>query len=231
MVSVTGCTITVTVAGVLLVRLLAALVAVTEKVNTCAAVSSGTAGAVKVWIEPSAAAGVNVIGAPPVWVQLKVSAPLAGSTAEAVRVTPAALLGTVMVVPLTAGGPANEAVALTAGGVFGGAITIGTVTLAGAENGTRLPSPTISWNVRFCGPATTGAANVAFAAVGLLIVTIGSPGLTICVHWNGPVGGVLAVPSSVTVTPANGGFGLELKVGNATVVSWPETQVSGGSVA
>src|SRR5438270_690615 len=162
-------------------------------------------------------------------------APLAGSTALAVSVTPAALLGTVIVVPLTGasgGAGVNEAVALTAGGVFGGGIMIGTIRLAGKDCGTMLPwPPTTSWNVRFCGPATTGATNVACAPVGLLMVTTGSPGLITCVHWNGPVAGVLAVPSRVTVTPATGGFGFEVNLGSATDANVPGTQVNGGSVA
>src|SRR5579859_440073 len=249
MVSAVGCTITVTV--VVLERPLefgGAPVAVqlpapsktpeqavTVKVKDWFGVSSGTAGAVKLTFGPAAVAAPlsrKTMPLPAGAAQLKVRVPFAGSTPVAASWTGEALLGTVMVVAgPTAGGPANAAVALTAGGVFGGAITIGTVTLAGAEIGTRLPSPTISWNVRFCGPATTGATNVAFAADGLLMVTIGSPGLTTWVHVNGPVGGVLAVPSRVTVTPANGGFGLEVNFGSATVASWPETQVSGGSVA
>ncbi len=118
-----------------------------------------------------------------------------------------------MVVPLTTGGPANEAVALAAGGVFGGGITIGTSNVAVADCGTIPPwPPTINEKLRFCGPATTGATNVAWTLVGLLMVTIGSPGLTTCAHWNGPVGGVLAVPSSVTVIPANGGFGVDVNL-------------------
>src|SRR6185312_4361565 len=222
--SATGCTITVTVTGAE-VKPLAELVAVTVKVRVWAAVSSGTEGAVKFWIEPSVAPGVRTTPAGPVQVNVRV--PLDGSTAEAFSVT-GALLGTVIVVPLSvlAGfvGSGPLADALTAGGVFGGATTIGTVTLAGADCGTWLPwPPTASWNVKLCGPATDGATNVAFALVGLLMFTIGSPGFTICAHWNGPVGGVLAVPSSVTVTPANGGFGLDEYVPKAVEANWPET--------
>src|SRR6185437_2374619 len=95
MVSATGCTITVTVTGAE-VKVLAELVAVTEKVKTCAAVSSGTEGAVNVCTDPSVAAGVKAIGAPPVCVQVNVRVPLDGSTAEAFSVT-GALLGTVIV--------------------------------------------------------------------------------------------------------------------------------------
>src|SRR5438270_13314119 len=79
--SAAGFTTTTTVTGAL-VRPLAALVAVTENVSVCGAVSCGTIGAVKVCNEPSGAAGVRTI--PAGAVQLKVRAPLAGSTALAV---------------------------------------------------------------------------------------------------------------------------------------------------
>jgi len=67
-------------------------------------------------------------------------------------------------------------------------------------------STPINEKLRFCGPATVGATKL-LGLVGLLTVTIGSPGLTTCAHWNGPVGGVLAVPSSVTVMPRMAGSG------------------------
>src|SRR2546430_1989974 len=89
--------------------------------------------------------------------------------------------------------------------------------------------PTINEKLRFCGPATVGATKVALALVGLLMVTIGSPGFTTWAHWNGPVGGVLAEPSSVTVIPANGRFGVELNCGRGTEVNVTGTQASGGS--
>jgi hypothetical protein len=151
-------------------------------------------------------------------------------------------LATVMVVPVTVGGGGGRfgstgaafgpvAKALMVGGVFGGGITIGTSSVAVADCGTIPPwPPTINEKLRFCGPATVGVTKLARALVGLLMVTIGSPGLTTCAHWNGPVGGVLAVPSSVTVMPANGGFGFEVNWGRATVANVPGMQVSGGSV-
>src|SRR3979411_419213 len=104
--SACGLTITVTVTGAL-VKPLAALVAVTENVRVCGAVSCGTMGAVKVCTEPSGAAGVRRI--PAGAVQLKVRAPFAGSTALALRVTAA---------PLATGLP--DALAVTVGGVTGG---------------------------------------------------------------------------------------------------------------
>ena len=78
-------------------------------------------------------------------------------------------------------------------------------------------SPTRSENVRFCAPAIDGTTKVGFAALTSLMVTIGSPGLMTWAHVNGPVGGLLLVPSSVTVTPANGGFGLDVNFGTASV--------------
>src|SRR5579859_5944669 len=180
-VSVTGWTITVTFA--VFESPLVALVPVTVNVNVCAGVSSGTEGAVKVTLAPV------VADKPVAGDQVKVSAPPAGSTPVALSDTDAPL-GTVMVVPVTvAGGVGNPGVttgagfvqlatALTDGGVFGGAITTGTIKLAGADSGTLLLCPpTTNENVRFCAPATDGTTNVACALVGLLMVTIGSPGL------------------------------------------------------
>src|SRR6476660_9333866 len=86
-------------------------------------------------------------------------------------------------------------------------------------------------NARFCGAATTGDIKLAFALLAFRIVTTGSPGLPICDQTNGPVGGVLAVPSRVTVTPANGGFGADVNTGRATEVKLPGVHVSGGSVS
>src|SRR5438270_13138925 len=123
------------------------------------------------------------------------------------------------------------ATALTTGAVPAGAITTGTIRLAEAECGTLLLCPpTTRENVRFCAPAIVGTTKVGLAASGSLRVMTGSPGLMICAHWNGPVGGLLLVPSSVTVIPANGGFGLEVNFGTASVVIAPGTQVNGGSV-
>src|SRR6476469_10275271 len=141
--SACGFTTTVTLTGAL-VKPLAALVAVTEKVSDMGAVSCGTIGAMKVCTEPSGAAGVRTI--PAGAVQLKVRAPLAGSTALAVSVTGA---------PLATGLPDAEAV--TVGGVFGAGTTIGTSTVAGAEDGVNQSPPTMSWDARFCGTDNTGA--------------------------------------------------------------------------
>ena len=238
-VSVTGWTITFTFA--VFVRPVIELVAVTVKVKVCAGVSSGTEGAVKVTLAPVVAdkpvAGdqvkVDVHGTP---------GASAGSTQLALSKTDAPL-GTVMVVPVTvAGGVGKPGVttgagfvqladALTDGGVPAGAMMTGTIKLAGADCGTLLLCPpTTRENVRFCAPAMAGTTKVGLAANGSLIVTVGSPGLMICAHWNGPVGGLLLVPSSVTVIPADGGFGLEVNFGTASVVIAPGTQVSGGRV-
>src|ERR1051326_3087411 len=154
--SVCGFTTTVTFTGAL-IRPLVALVAVTWNVSDSGAVSSGTSGAVNVCNEPSGAAGVRMI--PAGAVQLKVSAPPAGSTPTAVSVTGA---------PLATGLPEDETV--TVGGVFGAGTTIGTSRVAGAEAGVNPSPPTISWNARFCDPATTGAMKVGFALFGLLMV-------------------------------------------------------------
>src|SRR5690349_16414948 len=216
--SACGFTTTVTVVG-MLVPPPGALVAVTENVNDCGAVSSGTIGAVKVCTEPSGDAGVRTI--PAGAVQLKVSVPFAGSTAVAVNVTTA---------PLETGSAGDE-LALTTGGVPGGGTTIGTTTVAGDEAGVNPSPPTIKRKARFCGPATTGATKVALALFAFVMVTTGSPGFTIWLHANGPVGGVLVEPSSVTVTPANGGFGVDVKTGRATELKLPGVHVSGGSVS
>src|SRR3954451_6393115 len=69
--------------------------------------------------------------------------------------------------------------------------------------------------VIFNGAATTGATKLAVAALGLVIVMIGSPGLTICCHWNGPFVGVLPVELSVTVIPAVIFVAVGLKVASA----------------
>ena len=127
----------------------------------------------------------------------------------------------------TGAGFVQLANALTTGAVPAGAITTGTIKLAGADCGTALLCPpTTRENVRFWAAATVGTRKVGLAANGSLIMTVGSPGLMICAHWNGPVGGLLPVPSSVTVTPANGGFGLEVNFGTASVVIAPGTQVN-----
>ena len=89
------------------------------------------------------------------------------------------------------------ALADTPGAVSGGVIAIGTETLA--VEGVLIPAvPTVSWNVRLSGLATTGATKLAVAPVGLLMVTIGSPAFTICVHTNGPATGKLPCELSVT---------------------------------
>jgi len=135
--SVTGCTITVTVA--VPDKLLVALVPVTVKVKDCAGVSSGTLGAVKVTLAP-------VVEDNPVagdHVKVTSGAALAGSTAVASSDTTAPL-ATVMVVPVTVGGGGGRfgsttagfgpvAKALTAGGVFGAGTTIGTTNGAVAD--------------------------------------------------------------------------------------------------
>ena len=64
------------------------------------------------------------------------------------------------------------------GAEFGGVSAMGTETLA--VEGVLIPGvPTVSWNVRLNGLATTGATKVAVAPVALLIVMMGSPGFTI----------------------------------------------------
>src|SRR6267142_2664599 len=121
MMSACGFTITVTVA--VPVRALVALVPVTVKVNDCGAVRSGTIGAMKFCTEPSGAAGTRTIPAATAaasGAQVKVTAPPAGSTAVAVRVTG---------VPLATGLTGAE-LASTTGGAPAGGTTIGTITLA-----------------------------------------------------------------------------------------------------
>src|ERR1700739_3677287 len=219
--SVCGLTPTVTV--VLPVRPLVALVATTVKVNDCGATSSGMIGAVKFCTEPSAAAGVRTIPAATAaasGVHVKGRAPPAGSTPAAVSVTGA---------PLATG--LADAEAVTVGGVFGAGTTIGTSRVAGAEAGVNPSPPTISWNARFCDPATTGAMKLALALLAFRIVTTGSPGLMICDHVNGHDAGAVGLPSSVTITPANGGFGFDENVGRATEANVPVVQVSGGTTS
>lgn len=166
--------------------------------------------------DPSAAAGVNTIPEGPVHVKL--SEPPAGSTPVAVNVTAEPL----------ATGFAGDKATLIVGGVPAGGSTIGTMTVAGAEAGTDPFPPTINWNVKFCEAATVGATNVGFAVFGFLMETTGSPGLITCDQTNGPVAGVLAVPSRVTVTPANGGFGVDENVGRATDTNVPGVHVKPG---
>src|SRR6185312_3387735 len=100
-------------------------------------------------------------------------------------------------VPPTTGFASDE-LTVTAGARPAGGTAIGTSTKPpfGSEAGTVPLPPTINW-------------KVGLAAVGSLRVITGSPGLMICCQWNGPLGGVLAVPSRVTVIPAYGGFGLD----------------------
>ncbi len=232
--SVTGATDTVTVRGALTAFGATLLVAVTVKVNTWFAVKTGTTGAVKVCSEPSGAAGVKATGAPPVWTQLKVRVPPEGSTPVALSVT-GELLATVMLEPATETGGVAGLLPLATALLMTGAEpevggTIGTDNVVVAV-GIALPSPTVNWKVRLCGPPTNGATKVAVALFGLLITTGGSLGLMICVHRNGPAAGVLAVASSVTVTPAEGGFGTELYLARAFVECIPGRQVTGGNTS
>src|SRR6185312_1632694 len=82
------------------------------------------------------------------------------------------------------------ALAVTPGGVFGGATLIGTVTVA--IEGVFTPAwPTVSWNVRLTGADTAGAMNVAVELFGLVIVTCGSTVFTVRIHANGPASGKL----------------------------------------
>ena|SRR5450432_214974 len=141
------------------------LVAVTVKVRGSGALSGGRVGAVKVWIEPSAAAGTRIT--PAGAVQVKVSVPPAGSIPVAVRAAAVAL----------ANGLAGLDAMLTTGGALAGGGTTGTSTVAGVENGTSNPSPTTSEKVRVWGSVTSGATNVGLAAVVLLSATVGSPAL------------------------------------------------------
>jgi hypothetical protein len=81
----------------------------------------------------------------------------------------------------------------------GGAI--GTVTVAVAGVVELLP-PTLTWKVRFELAATVGAVKLVVIREGVPSVTVGSPGLTICVQVNGPFPGVLPAALSVTAVPA-----------------------------
>src|SRR6266849_6391533 len=93
------------------------------------------------------------------------------------------------------------ALAETPGGEFGGVNAIGTNTVA--VDGVLIPGvPTVSWNVRLKGLATTGATKLAVAPVALFTVTIGSPAFTIWVQTNGPASGKLPCELSVTSVPA-----------------------------
>src|SRR5579871_557595 len=209
-VSVAGFTMTVTV--VVPVKPEAALVAFTVKTNACGPASCGTTGAVKVWIEPSAAPGTSTMPAGAIHVY--VTGPPAGSMDEAVSVTGAPL----------ATGFAGAEVAVTAGAVPGGAVATGTRTFAVAGSVVLLP-PTVSWNVSVVGEATTGATNVAVALFAFVIVTSGSPGLTTCCHTNGPLTGLLPVELSVTTVPVGTGPGAgeKLPTAVATAVTPPVT--------
>jgi hypothetical protein len=180
------------------------LVAVTENVSDCGATRAGTVGAVKVWIEPSAAPGVRTTAGPAVCVQVKVSVPPLGSTPVAVRVT-AEALGT---------GLAGAELAKTDGAVPGGGGTIGTLKVV-VFAVVVLPPPTVKEKPRLNGAPTTGAIKVAVALVGLMMVTCGSPGFTICAHWNGPLTGVLPAELRVTVVPAVIGVVEPLKLATA----------------
>ena len=163
-VSLTGFTITVTVAEPVSPE--PPLFPVTVNKNDCGAESVGTLGAVKVCTEPSTDPETRVI--PAGAVQVNVTGPPAGSMAAALRVTWAPLA------TLFAG----EDVAVTAGGVVGGAVAIGTSKFAVAAFVVLFP-PTVSWKVKVVGAATTGATNVVVGWFGFVIVTNGSPGFTI----------------------------------------------------
>src|SRR5947209_15556751 len=230
MVSATGATDTVTVAGAL-TRPDVALVAVTVKLNTWLAVNTGTLGVVKVTLEPVVEDRVMPGGA----VQVKVTGLCeAESTAVALRVTSTPLF-TVMELPLTVGaagvgncaGPVAIALVIC-GTVTAGGRTMGTSRVV-LDTGTALPSPTCSENVRFCGEATSGATKVAWALVGLLMTTGGSLGFITCFHKNGPVAGVLALASRVTITPAKDGLGVDVALAVADeALGIPLERVSGG---
>ena len=115
-------------------------------------------------------------------------------------------------------GFAGAEVAVTAGGVPGGAVATGTKTFAVAGSVVLLP-PTVSWNVSVVGEATTGATNVAVALVAFVMVTSGSPGLTICSHRNGPFTGLLPAELSVTTVPVETGPGAGEKLPTAVAVA------------
>src|SRR6185437_4187632 len=193
---------TVIWAAGLVVNPLTELVAVTLKLSCSGAVSSGGVGAVKVTLtEPSPFTVCELRVIPAGGVKLKVRLPPAGSTPRAVSVT--------TVPPVT--GFAGDELTVTAGAWPAGGTAIGTTTKPpfGSEAGTVPLPPTINWKVTFCAPVTVGARKVGLPTVGSLRVMTGSPGLMICCQWNGPLGGVLAVPSRVTVIPEYGGFGLD----------------------
>src|ERR1700722_2673255 len=110
--SLTGLTATLTVDEPLSPE--ATLLALAVKMNDCVPESVGTLGVLKVCTDPSAAPLVRVM--PAGAVHVNVTGPPAGSTAAAVRVT-SAPLATLF---------AGEELAVTAGGVLGGAVAIGT---------------------------------------------------------------------------------------------------------
>src|SRR5690242_18205989 len=143
-------------------------------------------------------------------VHVKVSVPPFGSTPVAFNVTDE------VPSPVTGLG---VAVALTEGGVPAGGTAIGTVTVV-VDGLVVLAPPTVKENVRLSGDATTGAVNVAVAAVALLMVMIGSPGLTICCHWNGPFVGVLPVEFRATSVPAVIGVAAAVKLATALARFW-----------
>lgn len=130
--------------------------------------------------------------------------PPLGSTPVAVKVTLAAL--TI--------GLAGLEVAKIDGDVPGGGTVTATVKVVvlGCE---VLPPPTVKEKPRLSGEETTGAINVAVGLLGLMMVTRGSPGFTICVHWNGPFDGVLPVELRVTSVPAVIGVVEPLKLATA----------------
>jgi hypothetical protein len=144
------------------------LVAVRLNTSGSGASRLGTVGAVNVTAAPLAVCvPLSVKVTPEGALHEKVSVPPDGSTPLALSVTNV----------LLATGLAGEALANTEGGVPAGGTAIGTATteIAGVV---VLPPPTVNWNVRLSGVATTGATNVAVAEFGLVMVTNGSPGLT-----------------------------------------------------
>jgi hypothetical protein len=92
-------------------------------------------------------------------------------------------------------------VAETDGAVPAGGAAIGMVNVV-VLGCVVLPPPTVSEKPRLRGALTTGATNVAVGLVGFVMVTTGSPGLTICAHRNGPFSGVLPAELRVTSVPA-----------------------------
>jgi len=175
-------------------------------------------GAMKVCTEPSGAAGVRMI--PAGAVQLKVRTPLEGSTALAVSVTsapPTTLL-------------AGDELAETTGGVPGGGTTIGTSTVAGAEAGVNASPPQSA--------GTPGSAVLLLrgyeASLGFVGVQDRYDRITRIddLRPGKRTGRRSAGRSSrVTVTPANGGFGADVKTGRATETKVPGVHVNGGSVS